>query len=183
MEIADGVVTPVDYKRGRPRDGFDGPEVWPADRAQLAVQALVLREHGYRCEEGLIFYQTTRQRVRVEFDETVIADAEQAIRSAWSLAESGPLPAPLRRFSQVPRLFSGPICLPDEVYRLTERREPDPVSCRSSRVDRDVPRKPADSEVRRLLAPRDDLRPVYLNTQGLRVGKSGSVLQVKNARR
>lgn len=29
------------------------------------------------------------------------------------------------------------------------------------------------------MTPRDDLRPVYLNTPGLRVGKSGSVLQVK----
>jgi CRISPR-associated protein Cas1 len=33
--------------------------------------------------------------------------------------------------------------------------------------------------VRRLIAPRDELRPVYLNTQGLRVGKSGEVLQVR----
>ena len=40
-------------------------------------------------------------------------------------------------------------------------------------------KKPAAREVRRLMTPRDDLRPVYLNTQGLRVGKSGGVLQVK----
>src|SRR5206468_12555023 len=33
--------------------------------------------------------------------------------------------------------------------------------------------------VRRLIAPRDDLRPAYLNTQGLRVGKTGEVLQVR----
>ena len=41
------------------------------------------------------------------------------------------------------------------------------------------PRKPARNETRRLMTPRDDLRPVYLNTPGLRVGKSGAVLQVK----
>ncbi len=36
-------------------------------------------------------------------------------------------------------------------------------------------KKPA----RQLMTPRDDLKPLYLNTQGLRVGKSGEVLQVK----
>src|ERR1022692_4891247 len=32
VEVKDGVVTPVDYKHGRPRDGADGLELWPADR-------------------------------------------------------------------------------------------------------------------------------------------------------
>jgi CRISPR-associated protein Cas1 len=41
------------------------------------------------------------------------------------------------------------------------------------------PKKPPQSEVRRLVTPRSDLRPAYLETQGLRVGKSGEVLQVK----
>src|SRR4029077_8166033 len=36
-----------------------------------------------------------------------------------------------------------------------------------------------DGEVRRLVPARDDLRPLYLNTQGLRVGKSGFVLKVQ----
>jgi CRISPR-associated protein Cas1 len=49
----------------------------------------------------------------------------------------------------------------------------------------DMPmRKPPASEgvqtpVRQLMTPRNDLKPLYLNTQGLRVGKSGEVLQVK----
>ena len=36
-----------------------------------------------------------------------------------------------------------------------------------------------ETEVRRLLPARDDLRPLYLNTQGLRVGKSGAVLKIQ----
>jgi CRISPR-associated protein Cas1 len=31
-----------------------------------------------------------------------------------------------------------------------------------------------------LITPRDDLRPLYLNTQGARVGKSGEVLQIRD---
>ena len=50
----------------------------------------------------------------------------------------------------------------------------------------DAPRrKPPASEgiqtqIRQLMTPRDDLKPLYLNTQGFRVGKSGEVLQVKD---
>jgi CRISPR-associated protein Cas1 len=35
-----------------------------------------------------------------------------------------------------------------------------------------------DGDIRRLVPARDDQRPLYLNTQGLRVGKSGFVLKV-----
>ena len=35
-------------------------------------------------------------------------------------------------------------------------------------------------EVRALMTPRSELRPLYLNSQGVRVGKSGAVLQVKD---
>src|SRR5579863_9557735 len=49
IEGEGGVVTPVDYKHGRPRDTKDGLELWPTDRVQLAVQGLVLRENGYAC--------------------------------------------------------------------------------------------------------------------------------------
>ena len=61
VEVEDGVVTPVDYKHGRPRDGADGLALWPADRAQLGVQGIVLRENGYRCDEGVAYYRKTGQ--------------------------------------------------------------------------------------------------------------------------
>lgn len=38
---------------------------------------------------------------------------------------------------------------------------------------------PDEADVRRLVPARDDLRPLYLNTQGLRVGKSGFVLKMQ----
>ena len=56
VEVADGEVTPVDYKHGRPRETDQGIELWPTDRVQLAVQGLILRDNGYRCQEGLVFY-------------------------------------------------------------------------------------------------------------------------------
>jgi len=68
----------VDYKHGRPRETESGIELWPSDRVQLAIQGLVLRENGYRCEEGIVYYAQTRQRVRIPFDGSAIAETERA---------------------------------------------------------------------------------------------------------
>src|SRR5260370_31549890 len=89
VEVEGGVATPVDYKHGRPRDGADGLELWPADRAQLGVQGIVLRENGYRCDEGVAYYRKTGPRVRVVFNEAAIAQTQALILEACGLAESG----------------------------------------------------------------------------------------------
>src|ERR1039457_5657245 len=117
VEVEDGVVTPVDYKHGHPRDGSDGLELWPADRAQLGVQGIVLRENGYRCDEGVAYYRKTGQRVRAVFDEALIAETEALILEAWGLAESGEIPAPLMDSPKYPGCSLVGICLPDETWR------------------------------------------------------------------
>ncbi|HZU45099.1 MAG TPA: CRISPR-associated protein Cas4, partial [Terriglobales bacterium] len=95
LEAAEGVVTPVDYKHGAPRETEHGLELWPTDRIQLAVQGLILRENGYRSEEGVVFYQKTRQRVRVEFSEELMNETKRTIAAAWELARFGTIPPPL----------------------------------------------------------------------------------------
>ncbi len=44
------MVAPVDYKRGKRPHVAGG--VWDPERVQLCAQGLLLREHGYVCEEG-----------------------------------------------------------------------------------------------------------------------------------
>lgn len=181
LELEDGLATPVDYKKGRPRDGVNGVDVWPADRVQLALQGLVLRENGYPCEEGIVYYRSTKQRVRVAFADAVMEEAREAVAAAWDLARHGSVPLPLLDSPKCPGCSLVPICLPDEVHLLVEGAA-EPQSSQLALFaggDGDVPRKPAARETRRLVTPRDDLRPVYLDTQGLRVGKSGTVLQVR----
>ena len=97
--------TPVDYKHGSPREGKDGIEMWPADRVQIALQAIVLRENGYACDEAVVFYQKTRQRVRIPIDFELLTEAEEAVGRAWDLATYGDIPAPLVDFTEVSRLF------------------------------------------------------------------------------
>jgi CRISPR-associated protein Cas1 len=177
VEAEGGMATPVDYKHGRPRSSDDGPEMWPADRAQLAVQGLVLRENGYQCDEGVAYYRKTGQRVRVRFDDAVIAETEEAIARAWDLAAGGEIPPPLEDSPKCPGCSLVGICLPDETRRASADEEREPNQLGLFEVGR---RKPPAREVRALVTPRSELRPLYLNSQGVRVGKSGSVLQVKD---
>jgi CRISP-associated protein Cas1 len=181
IEIEDGLATPVDYKHGKPREKDHALELWPTDRVQLCVQGLVLRENGYRCDEGVAYYSTTKQRVRVEFTEAVIAETLAAIAGAWRVARERIAPEPLVDSPKCVGCSLAPICLPDEVNRLErETSEPDPEQLGLFTFgEMGAPKKPVTRETRRLITPRDDLRPVYLNSQGFRVGKSGGVLQVK----
>lgn len=182
IEAEDGVVTPVDYKRGKPFKAKDGsPTIWDTDRIQLGVQSLVLRDNGYTCDEGVIFYAATKQRVRISIDEELVAETVLALERARQTAE-GEIPPPLEDSPKCPRCSLVGVCLPDETNaakasdsKVTQRFLFDIESPPSARDN--VSR--GNGDVRRLVPARDDLRPAYLNTQGLRVGKSGGVLKVK----
>ncbi|MCC7087076.1 MAG: CRISPR-associated endonuclease Cas1 [Pirellulales bacterium] len=185
VEAEGGLVTPVDYKRGTPRVADGKLVAWDTDRTQLAVQALVLRDNGYQCDEGVIYYVTTKQRARVAIDETLVSQTLDALRQARETAESGRIPPPLVDSPKCPRCSLVGICLPDETQACSTLDSSEQLSQRTL-FDIDLPhravayaRVDSDSEVRRLLPARDDLRPLYLNTQGLRVGKSGNVLKVQ----
>ena len=78
------------------------------------------------------------------------------------MAASGRIPEPLVDSPKCPRCSLAGICLPDEVNFLS----PD-----------GPPIKPED--VRRMSPARDDSVPVYVQTQGAVVGKSGGQLEVK----
>src|SRR5579883_500139 len=178
ITVADGLVTPVDFKHGKPKETGAGNDIWPADRVQLAVQALVLRENGYRCEEVIAYYRGANQRVRLPVTQQLLEEAAAESRRAWETARLGILPPPLEDSPKCPGCSLNPICLPDETFALAAVARKEPAQLSLFDVS-SPPGKPAVPAVRRLIAPRGDLKPVYLDTQGLRVGKSGCVLQVK----
>jgi CRISPR-associated protein Cas1 len=65
-EAEDGLVTPIDYKRGkRPHRALGAFE---PERIQVCLQALLLEEHGYCVAEGAIWYAECRERVRTALD-------------------------------------------------------------------------------------------------------------------
>ncbi len=178
LEVEGGTVTPVDYKHGAPREGKDGLELWPADRAQLAVQGLILRENGYDSREGIVYYVKTRQRVRVEFDDALAEETVRTIERAWEVARQGAIPEPLEDSPKCPGCSLVGICLPDETWLARWRADGMPVQLELF-ADNGIPRRPVAREVRQMVTPRCETRPLYLNTQGMRVGKSGEVLQIR----
>jgi CRISPR-associated protein Cas1 len=176
VEAEDGIVTPVDYKHGYPREGANGPELWPSDRAQLAVQGIILRENGYRCDDAIGYYRKTGQRVRVRLDQSLVAETEQLIARAWSAAQGREIPPPLIDSPKCPGCSLVAICLPDET--LASGAALMEVDAEQLTLF-ESPQAPVKRDVRPMITPRSELRPLYLNSQGVRVGKSGAVLQVR----
>jgi CRISPR-associated protein Cas1 len=161
-------VCPVDYKAGAPKEGEDANELWDTDKMQLGLQALILRDNGYICKEGIIYYRATKQRVRLAITPELETWIQGNITAARAAA-SGPIPPPLNHSVKCVRCSLAPVCLPDETQFLQTTAPVEPV------VD-----KTAQCETpRRLIAARDDTRPLYLNTPGYRVGCKDEVLQVK----
>jgi CRISPR-associated protein Cas4 len=116
IEAEDGKVTPVDYKRGRRPHVAAG--AYEPERVQLCVQGLLLEEHGYRCEEGVLYFAESRERVRVPFDEELRRTTLDAIHGLRFTAASGRIPPPLEDSPKCPRCALVGICLPDEVAFL-----------------------------------------------------------------
>ncbi|MBF6570940.1 MAG: CRISPR-associated endonuclease Cas1 [Candidatus Binataceae bacterium] len=181
-----GVVVPVDYKKGSPRDTDDGPEAWPADRGQLCAQALILRDNGYQCDEAVAYYHATRQRVRVAIDDALVGETLRAVAEARRLALGGSIPAPLIDSPKCPRCSLVGICLPDEtaLYQSIPNASADTqMSLFDDAGDGAASAHNDDQPVRRLIPARDDLRPLYVTGYGLIVGKTGEVLQIRERKK
>src|SRR5699024_10233654 len=55
-------VTPVEYKRGKRPHVSKG--AYQPERIQVCAQGLILEEQGYACDEGVIYFAESRERVR-----------------------------------------------------------------------------------------------------------------------
>ena len=197
VEAKGSLATPVDYKRGSPKKMEDGSlGAWDPERIQLCVQALVLRENGFKCDEGILFFWETRQRVRIAIDRELVELTERTIQAARQLIESQRIPAPLVDSPKCPKCSLVGICLPDEtthcgVPTQWSGKLPSDSSGLSQRLLFDTgPTTPADymqesadhqtRPIRQLVTSRDERKSLYLNTPRLYVGKSSDVLKIKD---
>jgi CRISPR-associated protein Cas1 len=189
IEVQGNQATPVDYKRGAPRKLPDGTlDAWDPERVQLCVQALVLRENGYECSEGVIFFWETRQRVRIAIDSELIELTSKAISAANELSSRLVAPPPLIDSPKCPRCSLVSICLPDENNRCVRHDSSNTKGLRQPLlfevglpqvVQIDQTEDEEEKPIRQLVTVRDETKPVYLNTQGMSVGISGQVLTIK----
>lgn len=172
-------VCPVDYKAGSPREGEEANELWDTDRMQLGVQCLVLRENGYRCDGGIIYYRGTKQRVPLEYTPELEAWIVAKIAAARAVSK-GPIPPPLVDSPKCVRCSLAPVCLPDETEMLKRGTGFQPDDAQTADETSASPTAgTAVPHPRRLMAARDEKRVLFLNTQGYRVGCNDGVIKVK----
>ncbi len=162
VSTAGDEAVPVDTKRGRvPRN----PErSWEPERVQLMAQGLLLREHSFRCDHGVLYFAGSRTRVTIPFTAELEARTLHYIAEAGRAAERMTLPDPLEDSPKCNGCSLNGICLPDETLAL-----------------RDVPADPVTSAtgVRRLYPPREEALPLYVQEQGATVGKDGQRVAVR----
>jgi CRISPR-associated exonuclease Cas4/CRISPR-associated protein Cas1 len=154
LEAEDGLVTPVDVKAGKRPHLAEG--AYLPERVQVCVQGLLLRDAGYRCEEGALWFAESRERVRVPLTEDLVATALRAASELRLSVASGRPPPPLDHSPKCPRCSLLPICLPDEVNWFRKGA---------------IPRTPPP-------AARPAL-PLYVQTPGARVTKRAETLVVQ----
>jgi CRISPR-associated protein Cas1 len=153
-EAEDGVVTPIDYKRGRRPHVAQG--AYEPERIQVCLQALLLEEHGYRVEVGAIYYAQGRERVRIELDAALRDAARAAVSGLRLLVSQGRIPPPLRDSPKCPRCALVTICLPDEVRALAgSALAPRPIA-----------------------VPPDTALPLVVQSQQARISKDGDTLKI-----
>jgi len=157
VEAGSGEAVPVDYKRGEaPSSPY---EPWEPEQVQLCVQGLLLRENGFNCDHGIIYFAASRRRVKVPFTQALVDRAVALIAEMRQCMAAGRLPPPLEDSPKCPGCSLVGICLPDETNLLTGS---------------------VRGEVRRLVPVRDDASSVYAHTQGVSIGKSGEALQFRH---
>src|SRR5690606_28274344 len=91
VEVDGNRVVPIEYKRGK--EPAHGPYL--PERAQVAAQVMLLRDHGYACDGGEIYYAEERRRVPIEVTEVLEEAVLGAVRRARELEREGKCPPPL----------------------------------------------------------------------------------------
>lgn len=157
VQSQDGLAVPIDFKRGKV-PAIEGGAYDP-ERVQVCLQALLLREVGYRCEVGRIYYAASKAYVDIPIDDDLIALTMASIDGARRLGERTSIPAPLLDSPKCPRCSLNSICLPDESNAIRLRE--------------------AAKDVRPFAAPAADRVPLYVLEAGARVGLRGEVLEVR----
>ena len=159
---------PVETKRGRVPENAE--RSWEPERVQLMAQGLLLREHGYACDHGMLYFAGSRTRVRIDFTAELELRTRTLLDQARRAVSLTLLPPPLEDSPKCNGCSLAGICLPDETNALLHAPA-DP----SSEITLD------GRPMRRLYPVRDDATPFYVQEQGAYVGCSKQRITVKKS--
>lgn len=162
VSTADDWAVPVETKRGRVPNNEQ--RSYEPERVQLMAQGLLLREYGYQCDHGVLYFAGSRTRVDVPFTGDLEFRTLQLASHARLAALETTMPPPLDDSPKCWGCSLAGVCLPDETQALAvPERRPDPM------------------DVRRLFPARDDALPLYVQEQGAVVGKTAQSLIVRKS--
>ncbi len=107
---ADGIVTPVEYKRGKPKQD-------DSDRVQLCAQAICLEEMlDTTIARGALFYGTRKRRTNVDFDDALRSKTEEVTRRLHQIIDQRETPA-AKRQKKCEKCSLLELCIPDSMQR------------------------------------------------------------------
>jgi CRISPR-associated protein Cas1 len=174
-EISGQVAVPVEYRKGRPKRAtmapppddpgeadappLSHPEPWPTDRAQVGLQAILLKEAGYEVSKAILYYAAEKLRIEIAVDEILLSEALSVLESAKTCSQST-RPLPLVNDARCLRCSLQPVCLPDEV---NQQRASEPSE---------------ELTPRKIWPPRDEGIHVVAQTNGAKVGVKGMAIKV-----
>jgi len=159
---------PVEAKHGNVPDSnrpvtweeYELPKgAWAGDQVQLCAQGLLLRDAGFDCTRGLLYYRETRKKVEIPFTPVLIDVVHKVIAKAQE-AFSQPMPPPLVDSPKCLRCSLNHICMPDECNLLRHATEKPP---------------------RRIVPGRPDGGVVYLTTQGATLRIKQKILVIESS--
>jgi CRISPR-associated protein Cas1 len=151
-------VQPVDYKKGKRPHVAAG--AYAPERVQVCAQGLLLREHGFEAGSGILYFAGSRERVRVEFDEALVAETTRAIEGLRTDSAKDKPPPPLMDSPKCARCSLIGICLPDEIGFLSQQRE----------------------DIRPIYVRTENAFPLYVQSPASYVRKDGGQLVIEEKR-
>jgi CRISP-associated protein Cas1 len=173
----EGHVAPVEYKRGKRPPVPEG--AWLPERAQLCSQVLLLRDHGYSCNEAWIWYAGGREKVAILIDGQLEQATLDAIARLREVVRAPVMPPPLDNDPKCRGCSLAGICLPDEVHLLREQQNhAEDDADGDAETETTSSATTAARSVRRLYPAADDRSALYVQEQGARVGIRAQRLEV-----
>ncbi|MBC6415587.1 MAG: CRISPR-associated endonuclease Cas1 [Bdellovibrionales bacterium] len=157
LESENGFIVPIEYKKGSLPRNRESEELLP-EEAQLATQALILKDNGYLCEKGMIYYAESEKRVIVNFNKDLFEKTKKIIDQFKEDIKSSSSPKPLKDSAKCPRCSLVEICLPDEFHYIEQQKT---------------------KKIRPISLKSESKFPVYVQAYRGQISKKGYRLEIK----
>ncbi len=155
LETRDSYVIPIEYKKGNQKT-YLKDQLLP-EELQVGLQTLILKDNGYLCDSGMIYYAGSKKRVQINFTDQLFKQTKQALQQLKKDIKKNKAPPPLEDSTKCSRCSLVEVCLPNEFYFLQNRKK----------------------KIRPISVPEETHFPVYVQSYKGRVSKKKYRLEIQ----